>query len=140
MKRLILLGAVMTLAACGERTETTTVETPAATATTLAEAPSPAANQPATGDMAGRYEITMADGKVMTETINADGTYVDLMNGEETRGRWRMDGARSCFDPDGDEPEVCYTSTAPAADGSFKATGPDGSTVTIRKVGSAPSM
>lgn len=139
MKRLILLGAVITLAACSERTETTTVETPAATTTTMAEGPSPAANQPATGDMAGRYEITMADGSVMTETINADGTYVDLMNGEETRGRWRMDGARSCFDPDGAAPEECYTSTAPNPDGSFTVTGADGSRATVRKVAAAPT-
>lgn len=140
MKRLILLGAVMTLGACGERTETTTAEAPAGTATTtMADAPSPAANQPATGEMPGRYEVTMADGKVMTETINADGTYVDLMDGEETRGRWRMDGARSCFDPDGPEPEECYTSTAPAADGSFTVTGADGSKATVRKIGAAPT-
>ena len=140
MKRLILLGAAMALAACGERTEKTTVETPVATATaTMAEAPSPAANQPATGDMAGRYEITMADGSVMTETINADGTYVDLMNGEETRGRWRMDGAKSCFDPDGAAPEECYTSTAPNPDGSFTVTGADGTRATVRKVGAAPT-
>ena len=139
MKKLLVLTTALALAACGQRTETTAEATPTATGT-MAEAPSPTSNQAPTGDMAGRYEVTMADGKVMTETINADGTYVDVMDGEETRGRWRMDGAKSCFDPDGDEPEVCYTSSAPAADGSFKATGPDGSTVTIRKVGAAPSL
>lgn len=140
MKRLILLGAAMTLAACGERTETATAETPAPAATAMAETPSPAANQPATGAMPGRYEVTMADGSVMTETINADGTYVDLMNGEETRGRWRMDGARSCFDPDGAAPEECYTSGPPNADGSFTVTGADGTRSTVRKVGAAPAM
>ena len=141
MKTLIVLSTALALAACSQRTETTTAEaTPAATATTMAEAPSPMANQPGTGNMAGRYEITMADGSVMTETINADGTYVDLMDGEETRGKWRMDGARSCFDPDGAEPEECYTSGAPGADGSWTVTGADGTTATVRKVGAAPTM
>lgn len=137
MKALLVLGTALALAACNQKTETT-VE-PAATDTTMAEAPSPASNQAATGDMAGQYEVTMADGKVMTETINADGTYVDLMDGKETRGKWRADGARTCFDPDGDAAEECYTSDPPAADGSFVVTGADGSKATIRKVGAAPS-
>lgn len=138
MKKLIILTAALALGACNQRTETTTEATP--TATTMAEAPSPAANQPATGAMPGRYEVTLADGSVIAETINADGTYVDVMDGKETRGRWRMDGARSCFDPEGAAPEECYTSTPPNADGSFTVTGPDGSRATVRKVGAAPTM
>ena len=140
MKKLLVLTTALALAACGQRTETATEATPAAAGATMAEAPSPASNQAPTGNMAGKYEVTMADGKVMTETINADGTYVDLMDGKETRGRWRMDGARSCFDPDGAEAEQCYTSEAPGADGSFTVTGPDGAKTTVRKVGAAPSM
>ncbi len=139
MKKLIVLGAALALGSCGDRADTTTEVTPSPADTSVATAASPTATQAATGDMAGRYEVTMADGSVMTETINADGTYVDLMNGEETRGRWRMDGARSCFDPDGADAERCYTSTTPGADGSFKVTGPDGTTATVRKVGAAPA-
>ena len=139
MRKLIVLGAALALASCGERADTTAEATRTATDTPTATAPSPGATQAATGDMAGKYEVTMADGSVMTETINADGTYVDLMNGEETRGRWRMDGAKSCFDPDGADPERCYTSGARGADGSFKMTGPDGATATVRKVGAAPA-
>lgn len=141
MKALIVLGSALALASCGQRTETTVEATPTATATTaMADAPSPAATGAATGNMAGRYEVTMADGTMMTETINADGTYVDVMNGEETRGRWRMNGAQSCFDPDGTDAERCYTTTAPAGDGSFTATSADGTKTTIRKVGAAPAM
>lgn len=139
MKILLVLGTALTLAACNQKTETTVQ--PTATATTMAEAPSPASNQAPTGNMAGKYEVTMADGKVMTETINPDGTYVDMMDGKETRGKWRMDGTRSCFDPDGDRAEECYTAGAPGADGSFVVTGADGKTkTTVRKVGAAPTM
>jgi hypothetical protein len=140
MRTVIALTAALALAGCGERAETTAADAGATTAAaTTGEAPSPAANQPATGDMAGRYEITFADGKVMTETINADGSYVDLMDGEETRGRWRMDGAKSCFDPAGAAAEECYTASAPGADGSFTVTGADGSKATVRKIGAAPA-
>lgn len=139
MKHLYVIGTALALAACSQRTETTTEATPATTATPMAGTASSAATQPATGNMAGRYEITMADGRVMTQTVNSDGTYVDSMGGQETRGRWRMDGARACFDPDGAGAEKCYTTTAPGADGSFTATGPDGARETVRKVGAAPS-
>jgi hypothetical protein len=136
---LIVSMTALALAACSQRTETTTEAAPTAAAT-MAEAPSPTSNQAPTGSMAGQYEITMADGTRMTETINADGTYVDVVDGKETRGRWRMDGARSCFDPDGAAPEECFTSSTPGADGSFKVTGPDGETATVRKIGAAPTM
>ena len=89
--------------------------------------------------MAGKYEMTMADGTVATETIHSDGTYTMVSGGKETKGTWRMDGANSCFDPAGDAAEACYTSTAPAADGSFGATHSDGSKITIRKIGAAPA-
>lgn len=136
MKKLLVLTTALALAACNQRTETSVEPT----ATDTAMAPATTAAQAPTGDMAGKYEVTMADGKVMTETINADGTYVDLMDGKETRGRWRMEGTKSCFDPDGDAVEVCYTAAPPAADGSFVVTAPDGTKTTIRKVGAAPTM
>ena len=140
MQKLIALAAALALAACGDRAEEeASSDTAAADSTAQASSPAPAASQAATGDMAGKYEITFADGTVMTETINADGTYVDLMNGEETRGQWRMDGQRSCFDPEGAAPEECYTSSAPGSDGSFTVTGADGEKATVRKVGAASS-
>lgn len=138
MRTLVILSTTLALAACNQKTET--VVEPAATETAAMQTPSPASNQAATGAMAGKYEMKMADGTMATETINPDGTFTMVSGGKETRGKWRMDGAKSCFDPDGDAAEVCYTSTAPAADGSFVATGPDGSTMTVRKVGAASPM
>ena len=134
MKTTLLAACTaLALTACS-KTEETTVETPAATDTAMA---TPAATtQGATGNMAGKYEITTADGRKVTSTLAADGTYVDVSDGKETKGKWRMDGAKSCFDEDGDEPEVCYTTTAPAADGSFQVMDATGKVVeTVRKVG-----
>lgn len=130
---LFAAAAVLALSGCNEA-EKTTVETPVATDTAMA--PAPAVTEPATGNMAGTYEVTLADGTKVTETIKSDGTYVDVANGKETKGTWRMDGANSCFDPEGTAPEVCYTTGAAAADGSFQVTAPDGKVyATVRKVG-----
>lgn len=135
MKKSVLIAtAVLALSACNKTSETT-VEAPTATDTAMATT-APAATQAATGTMAGTYEVTRADGTKVTETINADGTYVDVANGKETKGTWRMDGAKACFDEAGDVAEVCYTTSAPAADGSFQVSGPDGKVVsTVRKTG-----
>lgn len=135
---LTLAAATLALAACGNKTDADADTTPMATDTAMATPM--ATTAAATGNMAGTYEVTMADGSKMTETINADGTYTDVMDGKETRGTWRMDGEKACFDPEGDKPEVCHTTTAPGADGSFTATTPDGTTMTVRKVGAAPAM
>ena len=140
MKTLLTMTvAALALASCSKKTDTAVVATP--TETTMAQAPSPMANQAPTGNMAGTYEVKMADGTMVTETINADGTYSDMANGKQTMGKWRMNGEQSCFDPDGDAAEVCYTSTAPGADGSFTVMSPDGKMhSTVRKVGAAPAM
>ena len=131
MKKTLVLFAVTALAACGSQSaETADGDTTAMTT----ETPSPVANQPATGSMVGVYEVTAPDGTTTTETINSDGTYVDVTGGEEVRGTWRMDGQRGCFDPTGADPEVCYTTSQPAADGSFTSTAPDGTAMTVRKV------
>lgn len=138
MKTLFVLGTALALTACGQRTDTATDATPSP-ANTMVAAPAPA-TQAATGNMAGKYEMTAADGTVTTQTVNPDGTFSQIAKGKETSGTWRMNGAQSCFDPAGDAVEACYTTTAPGADGSFKTTGPDGSTMTVRKVAAAPAM
>ena len=135
---LILAAATLALTACGSKTDADADTTPMATDTAMATPV--ATTAAATGSMAGVYEVTMADGSKMTETINADGTYTDVMDGKETTGIWRMDGERACFDPAGDAPETCQTTSAPGADGSFTATRADGTTMTVRKVGAAPAM
>lgn len=139
MKALFAVSAAaLALTACSKKTET--VVEPTATTTVAAQAPSPAANQPATGSMAGTYEMTSADGNRMTLNVKPDGNYTQVENGKETAGTWRMDGAKSCFDPAGDPAEVCYTTSAPVADGSFTSTAPDGTALTTRKIAAAPAM
>ncbi|MEZ5682338.1 MAG: hypothetical protein R3E14_13695 [Erythrobacter sp.] len=131
MKYTILLAATVALAACGSKEEAP-VE-PVETADTTMEAT-------ATGDMAGVYEVKMADGTVVRETINSDGTYVDAtLEGAETeRGTWRQDGDKMCFDPEGDAPEACFAGGAPGEDGTFEVRDADGNVAsTVRKISDA---
>ncbi|WP_133365449.1 membrane lipoprotein lipid attachment site-containing protein [Qipengyuania sediminis] len=136
-KTLCVLGATLALAACNQRAETTAdgADTTAATTATTATIPSPAATQAATGSMVGSYQMTTADGTRIDLTVNPDGTYRQVSKGEETRGTWRMQGSQACWDAEGATPEQCWTTSAPGADGSFTATEPNGTKITVRKTG-----
>ncbi|MBO6768662.1 MAG: hypothetical protein JJ901_10245 [Erythrobacter sp.] len=120
MKTIIILAAAsVSLAACGSAEET---EEPAEPVDATLEST-------AMGDLSGTYEIAMADGTVILQTINADGTYVETTpEGARTGGgAWRLgDEGRMCFDPEGDEGEECYAGGAPGEDGAFELRGEDG--------------
>ena len=125
MKKLVLMAAVVALAACNKKAE----EAPAAEMA--------AASTEATGGKAltppGSYAVADDKGPVGTTIINADGSYVDIApDGKEVKGTIASKNGMDCFDPDGDEAEVCFAMTAPDANGSFKATTADGKvTVTV---------
>jgi hypothetical protein len=125
MKKLVMIAALSALAACSQQAEKT-----AEADTASVEAAAPAATDSAAP--VGDYDVKMADGTMAKSTINADGTYVDTgPDGKEVKGKFARKDGKDCFDPDGDEAEVCWTSTKPGADGSFTATGPDGTSVTV---------
>ncbi|GGJ52570.1 hypothetical protein CDQ92_15030 [Sphingopyxis bauzanensis] len=125
MKKLVLLAAVAALSACSQQAEEAK-ETAAPAETT---APAVAASS---GTQPGEYEVKMADGTIASTTINADGTYVDTdPKGKAINGKIAFKDGKDCFDPDGDEAEVCWSLSPTAANGSFTATAPDGTTVTV---------
>ena len=128
MKKIAVLVACAVITACGSKEE----PTPAPTDTVAAPSGT------ATGDVTGTYEIKLADGSVVMQTIAADGTYVETTP-DGTRvggGLWRTgDGGRMCFDPEGDEDEECYAGGAPSKDGSFVMQDAHGNPAsTVRKV------
>lgn len=124
MKKFVLLAAVAVLSACSQQAEET--KEPAAPSETTAAASA------ATGTPPGEYEVKMADGSVASTTINADGSYVDTdPKGKAIKGKIAFKDGKDCFDPDGDEAEVCWSLSPAAADGSFTATAPDGTAVTV---------
>lgn len=129
MKKLIIIAACTALAACGSKEE------PAAEATEAA--PAATTDTATASQMAGTYEVKLADGTVTRQTINADGTYADTdLNGTQLEtGTWRQTGDQLCYDPEGEEPEACYTGGAPAPDGSFEVRDASGTVAsTVRRV------
>ncbi len=123
MRIVLTLAAVAALAACSE-------PAPDPLPAETAEAPEPMV---AEGVAAGTYEFTDADGATGTTTINADGTYAMVAaDGTQSGGVYARRDGMDCFDPEGEEAELCWTSTEPAADGSFSSTSTAGQTVTVR--------
>ncbi|AJA09134.1 hypothetical protein SKP52_11170 [Sphingopyxis fribergensis] len=127
MKKLVLLAALTALSACSQKAAES--RDAAATPTETA-APAPTANP---GTAPGSYDVKLADGTVASTVINADGTYVDTDATGKTvkKGKFAHKDGEDCFDPDGDEAEECWTLSPAAADGSFTATNPEGTTVTV---------
>ena len=136
MKKLMVVAACGLLAACGSNEAEEPVEPIETTA------PAGTTDTATAGQMAGTYEMTMNDGTVVRQQVNADGTYVDTdMDGNELeRGTWRQQGDQLCYDANGADPEECWTGGTPGADGSFEATGADGTSITVRRVQDEPAM
>lgn len=129
MKKLVLLAALAALSACSQKAEESkeTAATPTETA-----APAAPAAAPDSGPAPGTYDVKMADGSMGSTIINADGTYSDTdAKGKVVKGKFAHKDGKDCFDPDGADPEMCWTTEAPGADGSFKATSADGTVVTV---------
>ncbi len=129
MKNLFLMAALAALVACSPKTEEAAA--PAASAETAAPAVAPAVDASAVGT----YDVKYPDGTMAKTVINADGTFVDTdSKGVEEKGMFTRNGDKDCFDPEGDKPAECWTSSAPGADGSFTSTSPDGkTTVTVSR-------
>ena len=123
MKKLILLAGIAALAACSGKE-------PAAEETTAAEV----AAAPAVTATPGSYDVTGPDGAKLVATLMADGTYVDRDEAGKVleKGTWATKDGKTCFDDEGDKAEVCYTDSAPAADGSFTATEADGKVTQVK--------
>ena len=131
MKNLFLMSALAALVACSPKSEEAA---PPAAAAAPAETAAPAA--PVVDPSAvGTYDVKYPDGTMAKTVINADGTFVDTdSKGVEEKGMFTRNGDKDCFDPEGDKPAECWTSSAPGADGSFTSTSPDGkTTVTVSR-------
>lgn len=135
MKKLIAVGLFGLLAACGEKPAEppAVVETPAVVAAPVAVA---------NGTPPGVFDVTSADGSTMVATINGDGTYVDNASDGSVieEGTWAVADGKTCFSPttEGAKP-MCWTETAPGADGSFTATPDEGDPVTVKPRAATPA-
>jgi hypothetical protein len=123
----IATSFALALTACGKKEEA-----PVAVASESADATEAAVA--AALPTAGAYEVTDAAGKkVLTTTINADGSYADDMaDGHRVAGIVKLVDGKVCFDPSGKAPPECFTDSAAGADGSFTATDEKGAVLTVR--------
>ncbi len=136
MKKLVLIAALATLAACSKQdaapvadvTEAA-VATPAATKVqTVAADGKPSV---------GTFKITTADGKVYTEEDKADGTYVETQDGKVTEtGKWEQKGTGTfCTTKDeAGAKQRCGTEKIDEK-GVWTSVNHDGKTATIVRVG-----
>ncbi len=134
MKKLVVLAGVFTLAACGgndaEVAETEIASGEAAEAVEEAGAASP---------LVGSYGGEGEGGEAWVSSLNADGTYQDVVGGEVSEtGQWTHEGDQLCFNPDAEEGTVseqtCLTLVNVNEDGSLVMSDADGNEMTVPRL------
>lgn len=134
MKKLVLVAALATLAACSKQDAA-----PAADATEQAAAIAAPAAQTVAADgkpSVGTYKVTTSDGKIFMEEDKADGTYVQTQDGKVTEtGKWEQKGPGTfCTTKDeAGAKQRCGTEKVDAK-GVWTSVNPDGKTATIVRV------
>ncbi len=104
MRLQIALGALLSLAGCGEQYGVDTGEGPM---------------QP------GIYEATQPDGTVTRMVFKKDGDYADMADNVPKpidQGKWRRQDGKLCLKSDVSKTESCFPEKAEGDDGSFTMT------------------
>jgi hypothetical protein len=130
MKKAIILGTALALAACnGAKTADT--ETPEAT--TVAQVDPDEAGFEAVAP--GNYEIVRANGSIDRLSIDPGLTWSMVSADNQASGGtiFAQDG-KNCFVTEGVDGHRCFKGDLPAADGSMKVTADDGEVATVRPV------
>jgi hypothetical protein len=137
MKKLVLVAALATLSACQQEAAPAPEATPDTAAATAATA-APAGSMAADGKSPiGKFQITTHDGKVFTEEVKADGSYVqtDAAGKVVETGKWEQKSpTQYCFTTnEKDAKQVCNTEGVDAA-GKWTTTNAKGETATVVRV------
>lgn len=123
MKKIVAAAALVALAACSKPAPEPAADTTATAADAGAPEAMPASLAADGKPSVGVYKVTDADGKVITEEVKADGTYVDkdASGAVVETGKWNQQSQSVwCWTEDGKTTEVCsdekvengvYTST-----------------------------
>lgn len=119
MKKLILVATVAALAACSGKAPEP-VANDAAAATMDAPADTAAAAQLALdGKLAvGTYTATSPDGRVLNQTVTADGKVVTVEGDKTTNGTWTSSKPEEfCITNEGEAKPTCYAESMDATRG-----------------------
>ena len=133
MKKILLVAALSTLAACSKP------DAPTADATDQAAAIAAPAVQTVAADgkpSVGTYKVTTGDGKVFMEEDKADGTYVQTQDGKVSEtGKWEQK-APGTFCSTKDEAGAKQRCNTEKVDdkGVWTSVNPDGKTATVVRV------
>lgn len=133
MKKYLIVSALAALSACGSP------DAPVEGGPSQEAATDPplAADESAAAEIAGVYEVTAEDGSIVRQTVGADGSYVETIDGTEIeRGTWHQKGGQMCYNPESDAKEQCYTGGSPGSHGSFSVE-MDSGTANVRRVDEA---
>lgn len=136
MKAVLPVAALLALAACGGNDTAEPVDTTTTTMNDPATPTTMGTPDAATTQMAGTYEMTGPDGTVLTQTLNADGTYSQQEGTNVVaNGTYRAQGSQLCLTQTG-ATETCYNTGEVGPDGSFRMESAGADTgYTVRKVG-----
>ena len=129
MKKFVIIAGIALLAACGSNKDES-ADAAASDAAAASAAATPAAVHT---PVPGSYDVTTPDGKVLTNTLMADGGYVrrDAAGKVLDKGKWAVTDGKTCFTPETGAVD-CYTDTLPGADGSFTATDSKGAVLQVK--------
>jgi hypothetical protein len=134
MKRIIAIAALAAVAACSQP-----APAPEATEEAAAEATAAAVAETVAADgksSVGTFKVTTHDGKVITEEVKADGTYVDTIDGKVVEtGKWvQKSPSQYCYTKDeAGAKEECNTEQVDAA-GKWTSVNAKGETATVERV------
>ena len=134
MKKIVLVAALATLAACSKPDAA-----PVADATEQAAAIAAPAGQTVAADgkpSTGTFTVTTADGKVYTEEVKADGTYSEMLDGKVTEtGKWEQKSPEIyCTTKDEAGAKTRCGTEKVDNKGVWTSVNPDGKTATIVRV------
>lgn len=135
MKNIAIVAGFAVLAACSKPAPTE----PAAEETAAAPEAAAAGATTGNGSPAGTYTVVDAEGTTATSVLNADGTFTDTgADGKVTEGTWAVVDGKTCFTEKAEGAKaVCWTESAPGADGSFTAVNEAGESVTVKPAAAA---
>lgn len=120
MKRLLAITSIIALAACQQQASTSDNDATAAV-------------DPLT--ITGGLLVTAPGGAQNLAVIRTDGTEYISSAGAMGTGKWSSKDGKICIDPDAEDGQTnCYSFSNVDEDGSYTATGDDGTTVKVLQV------
>lgn len=133
MKKIVVAASAFALAACGSN-DAEVAETEIAT-----DQSAEATEVDSTSPLVGSYGGESDDGEAWMSTLNADGTYQDVVAGEVTEtGSWTHEDDQLCFNPDVEEgtesEQTCLTLVSINDDGSLLMSDAEGIEVTVPRL------